>query len=136
MAKRVVCGHATDGQKERWKVAARWRRAVEKALAGAGLTFTQWLVLDALDELIAETDEAATQTEIAARLEFDHGTVSLVMRTLADRGLVDRAPDFSRRAWRVLLTGRSERLLGECVGAVELASAHLLNGDARPFHEQ
>jgi DNA-binding MarR family transcriptional regulator len=122
-----VCDGGAEGAVEDGgAVAARG----ERALGGTGLTFTQWLVLDALDELIAETDETATQTEVAARLELDHGTISLVMRALADRALVDRGPDFSGRALRVLLTSRSERLLRECAGAVELASRRFLNGDA------
>jgi DNA-binding MarR family transcriptional regulator len=132
--KRVAGADATNALKARWKIAARWRRAVEKALAGTGLTFTQWQVLDALDELIAETDEAATQSEVAARLELDHGTISIVMRTLADRALVDRCPDLSGRALRVLLTKRSTCLLRECAEAVELASVRL--NAARPFHEE
>jgi hypothetical protein len=73
---------------------------VERALAGSGLTFTQWLVLEALDELIAERDEAAMQFEVAVRVGLDQDTISLVVRTLADRALVDRGPDFTGKAWR------------------------------------
>ena len=112
----------TDARKAHWKNAVRWRRAVEAALAGTGLTFTQWFVLDALRELIVETDEAATQTEVAARVELGHGTVSMVMGTLARKYLVDREPDFSGRAWRTLLTDRSRRLLCEVAAAIEAAS--------------
>jgi len=112
----------TDARKAHWKSAARWRRTVEAALEGTGLTFTQWFVLDALQELIVETDEAATQTEVAARVELGHGTVSLVMGTLARKYLVDREPDFSGRAWRTLLTDRSRRLLCDVAAAIEAAS--------------
>jgi DNA-binding MarR family transcriptional regulator len=113
----------TDTHKARWKAAMRWRRGVDVALARTGLTFTQWLVLDALRELIAETDDAAIQIEVAARVELDQGTVSLVMRTLADKGLVDRAPDITGRAWRIYLTEPAERLLREAADEIETRSA-------------
>jgi DNA-binding MarR family transcriptional regulator len=113
----------TEVQKGRWKAAMRWRRAIDGALRGTGLTFTQWLVLDALGELIAETKEAATQCEVAARVGLDQATISLVMRTLAEKWLVSRAPDYTGRAWRVLLTPRAERLLRDAATKIEAASA-------------
>ena len=100
----------------------RWRRAVERALTGTGLTFTQWLVLDALRELIAETRDAAIQNEIAARVELDRGTISLVMRALEKKQLVDRAPDITGRALRIWLTLRAEALLREQAAGIEAAS--------------
>ncbi|HWZ89630.1 MAG TPA: MarR family transcriptional regulator [Polyangiaceae bacterium] len=100
----------------------RWRRAVERALVGTGLTFTQWLVLDALRELIAETRDAAIQNEIAARVELDRGTTSLVMRTLEKKGFVDRAPDITGRALRIWLTDPAEVLLREQAAGIEAAS--------------
>jgi DNA-binding MarR family transcriptional regulator len=118
-----VVGSATEVQKGRWKTAMRWRRAIDGALRGTGLTFTQWLVLDALGELIAETKEAATQSEVAARVGLDQATISLVMRTLSEKWLVSRAPDCTGRAWRVLLTDRAKRLLPDVATKIETASA-------------
>ena len=112
----------TEIQKAHWKCAMRWRRAVEGALSESGLTFTQWLVLDALKELVDETADAAIQNQIAARVELDRGTISLVMRTLVDKHLVDRAPDITGRAWRALLTRRSASLLQEQTAEIEAAS--------------
>jgi DNA-binding MarR family transcriptional regulator len=112
----------TETRKARWKSAMRWRRAVERALAGTGLTFTQWLMLDALRELIAETRDAAIQNEIAARVELDRATISLVMCTLERKGLVDRAPDITGRALRIWLTLRAEALLREQAAGIEAAS--------------
>jgi DNA-binding MarR family transcriptional regulator len=116
-------GSATEVQKERWKAAMPWRRAIEGALRVTGLTFTQWLVLDALRELIAETREAAIQSEAAARVGLDPDTISLLMRTLAEKWLVDREPDSTGRAWRVLSTDRAERLLRDAATKIEAASA-------------
>jgi len=43
----------------------RWRRRVEKALGSAGLTFTQWQVLESAHALIIETEDAVSQNQIA-----------------------------------------------------------------------
>ena len=126
----------TNARTAHWKSAARWRRAVEKALAGSGLTFTQWFVLDGLRELIVETDEAATQTEVAARVELDQGTISLVMATLDRKDLVDRGPDITGRARRTLLTDRSKRLLSDVAAAIEAASRQHVRRDDPVAREQ
>ncbi len=85
-------------------MAMRWRRAVEgvlsegaraQAATAARLTFTQWLVLDALRELIADTGDAINQREVAEHVELDHGTISLVMAKLDKKGLVDRGSDLT-----------------------------------------
>jgi DNA-binding MarR family transcriptional regulator len=109
----------------------RWRRAVEEALTGTGLTFTQWLVLDAVQELIAETDDAVIHNEVAARLELDRGTISLVMRTLERKQLVDRAPDITGRAWRVWLTDRAVSVLRDQAARIEASSGVEASSGAR-----
>lgn len=107
-----------EAGKLRWFAAMRWRRAVANALREGGLTFTQWLVLSAVRDVIAATEVPASQIEVARHLELDTSTVSAVMTALANRGLVDRGMDASTTAWRVLVTQRgaavleqSERLL-------------------------
>ena len=113
----------TEVGKARWLAAMCWRRKVELALAGSGLTFTQWLILAALHELIESTEDAVSQNDVCARLELDRGTVSLVMRTLEQKGLVDRGPDMTCRAWRIFLTSRAEILLRDRAEGIEGASA-------------
>jgi DNA-binding MarR family transcriptional regulator len=112
-------------------MAMRWRRAVEsalregapaRALGGVRLTFTQWLVLDALRELIADTDDAVNQREVAERVELDHGTISLVMATLEKKGLVDRGSDLTGRGWRIFVTTRGARLLRDTAAPIEAVS--------------
>ncbi|MET0792344.1 MAG: MarR family transcriptional regulator [Polyangiaceae bacterium] len=102
-----------DLQKAAWFAAMRWRRAVEAVTARCGLTFTQWLVLDAIRELHQETGDASIQNEIAVRVELDRSTVSQVMRALESKGLVDRGIDFIGTAWRTLLTERAVTLLAD-----------------------
>ena len=101
----------------------RWRRQVEALLAGIEISFTQWLVLDALQGLIAETEDAVSQNDVARRLELDRMTISLVMRALERKQLVSRGIDITGRAWRVLLTTEAEALLREYAASIEAASA-------------
>lgn len=99
----------------------RWRRAVERELRALKLTLTQWLVLDACAALEDEHGELPSQRAVAEHIELDAMTVSQVMKTLAARDLVDRAPDVTGRAYRVLVTKKGYKTL-------QAAAAHLEAG--------
>ena len=101
----------------------RWRRQIQSVCRGSGLTFTQWLLLDSARQLIAETEDAVIQAQIAARLELDQATVSEVIQRLEEKELVSRDGDITGKAWRVRLTVKAERLLRELDARVESASA-------------
>jgi DNA-binding MarR family transcriptional regulator len=115
-------GKATVMGKALWFRAMRWRREVDRELAASGLTFTQWMILEAADDLIREKKESVNQNAIAAHIELDKMTVSQVMRTLTDRGLTDRGPAEGRPAYRILLTARGQRAVAEGRTRVEAAS--------------
>lgn len=90
----------------------RWRGRIERSLEHSGLTFTQWLVLAAADDLICSTDDAVNQNDIAAYVSLNRRTISRVVIGLEDRGLVDRAPDMDNTCWRLILTSEAKALLG------------------------
>jgi DNA-binding MarR family transcriptional regulator len=117
---------ATAAGKELWFRAMRWRREVDRELAGASLTYTQWLVLEAIEDLTKELRDAVSQSAIAVRIELDKMTVSQVMRTLCARNLADRAPAVGRPAYRVILTARGRRAVQEGRVCVEAASRRCL----------
>src|SRR4051812_48824994 len=94
-----------------WLRAMRWRRTVERALRGCGLTFTQWLVLDAIEALIGGDKDAVSHSEVAAHLELDRATVGAVMRLLEQKSLVSHGDAYMSNAWRVILTFQSKVLL-------------------------
>lgn len=108
-----------ESARERYLAAWRWRRAVEAELRSLGLTFTQWLVLEATDELVRETRDAVSQTSVALRTELDHGTTSLVMKALAARSLVDRGPDMAGPAYRIIVTQAGRRLVRRVAERIE-----------------
>ena len=89
----------------------RWRHKVEAALAPSGLTFTQWLVLEAIRELHEETDEDPIQNEIAMRVELDRGSISRLIQRLERDGLLNRGVDRHFAAWSVTLNERAAVLL-------------------------
>ena len=91
----------------------RWRRTVERALRDCGLTFTQWLVLDALETLIRETEDAVSHSDVAVHLELDRATVGAVLRLLERKNLVSHGEAYMSKAWRVILTRKSKALLAE-----------------------
>jgi DNA-binding MarR family transcriptional regulator len=107
--------------KAMWLAAMRWRRVVDRELTNIDMTFTQYLVLDATDELIRETDDAVSQNAVAARIELDKMTVSQVMRTLDERGLVDRGPSLGSSAYRILLTSRGRTAIASARACVKTA---------------
>jgi DNA-binding MarR family transcriptional regulator len=122
---------ATDGPMARamglelWRMALRWRRQVEGEL-GDNFTFTQWLVLDAAQVAIAEAGDAVSQNAVAARAEIDKMTVSQVMRTLEERGLVERGPNQGGPAYRISVTAKGRRALVDGRSRVDTASAQSL----------
>jgi DNA-binding MarR family transcriptional regulator len=121
--RKIVEGRATRLGKSQWREAERWRRRVEGALIGSGLTFRQWLVLDAIRFLVEETGDAINQNQIAAYVELDRRAISDVMGPLEKKWLVSRGPPMSGWAWRVFLTEEAEVLLRDHEAAIEFASA-------------
>ena len=60
-----------------------------------------------------------TCTDAAESIELDRQTVSQVMNALDEFGFVNRAPDYTGRAYRVILTTKGERVLQQANGRVE-----------------
>ena len=104
----VVRSSASDIRKLEWLKAVRWRRKVLAALAPTELTFTQWLVLEAIRELREESEEDPIQSEIAVRVELDRATITRVIQHLERRRLSNRGVDRHFAAWSVVLDERAE----------------------------
>ena len=115
-------GLAAESKREQWLAAMSWRRRVEAVVATSGLTFTQWLVLDATNYLIEMTEDAVSQSQVSAHLELDRMTLSHAMTALVEKGLVDRGGAMSGMAWRIFLTPKGSALLDELGPGIETAS--------------
>jgi DNA-binding MarR family transcriptional regulator len=106
---------------ETWVHAARLRRAVEVALRRSGLSFALWWTLYTTDQLIREVGDAVSQQSVARRMDLDKSSVSYLMTTLANRGLVDRGPDAFSWMYRIWLSDKGSALLAASTIAVTRA---------------
>jgi DNA-binding MarR family transcriptional regulator len=97
--------------RERYLAAWRWRRSAEAELRPLGLTFAQWLVLEATQDLEREQRDAVSQVAVAQRVELDRATTSQIMTALSELGMVDRGPSMSGPAYRIIVTQKGRRCL-------------------------
>lgn len=102
------------------------RRIEREALAGAGLQWTSWRIL----QLLHDTDALETQ-EVARRTGITKPTLTGLQGTLAGRGLLERVivPTDARRAWlRITPAGR------QVVQATERGVSHAAEGWLRSLN--
>lgn len=98
-------------KKRQWLAALRWRRRMKTCLASSGITFTEWLVLDATWSLVSRTGDAVSQNDVALDIEVDAMTIWHAMAVLDHRGFVSRGCSMSGKAWRVFVTDEGLNLL-------------------------
>jgi DNA-binding MarR family transcriptional regulator len=101
-----------------WQVTNRWQAAQRATLQPFGLTHVQFVLVAALTWL--GSDGPVTQRQLADHAGTDPMMTSQVVRTLVDRGLVDRSPHpDDGRAWALSVTDDGRRLVNRAVVAVE-----------------
>jgi DNA-binding MarR family transcriptional regulator len=85
---------------------ARWMRSnLEKELASAGITPSQWMLLMALGE-----NENLMQTELGKMVNIDNATITRSLDKLQEMNLIVRTQDKDdRRAQHVSLTAKGLR---------------------------
>lgn len=105
----------------RWREARQFQTRAQKALRG--YAFFEWLLLEALQELLHETGDAVSQIQIAERAGLTKMLTSYWMSDMAERGLVDRGPALDGRSYRIILSKLGEQVLGQC--SERLAAAGL-----------
>ena len=101
-----------------WQVTNRWQAAQRATLQPFGLTHVQFVLTASLAWL--GVDGPVTQRQLADHAGTDPMMTSQVVRTLVDRGLVDRAahPE-DGRAWALTVTAAGRRLVNRAVVEVE-----------------
>lgn len=106
-----VAEQQVELKKRQWLAALRWRRRMKTCLAATGISFTEWLVLDATWSLVHRTGDAVSQNEVARDLELDAMTIWHAMAVLDHRGFVSRGCSMSGKAWRVFVTSKGADFL-------------------------
>jgi DNA-binding MarR family transcriptional regulator len=114
---------AGDEWIRRWLACLLWQRRAGRALKPLKLTFTQWLVLDAMAGLIREYNDAVSQIQVARHLQMGKATVCRVMQRLARKGLVDQAPEFTGPSYRIHLTKVGDSLTRQGRSQIDAVSA-------------
>jgi DNA-binding MarR family transcriptional regulator len=101
-----------------WKLALRWRAAVDRAVAPFGLTQGQYSVLASLSG-VARTGGRPSQRELADHTGLEVVHMSKLVRALERRGLVARTPDpDDARAVQLSLSDDGRAVARRAVAAV------------------
>ena len=104
----------TRSARQRWIDSQRFKLRVRRLLAPERVSFTQWLVLEALDELEHPDQEGVCQAQVADRLAVSERVVCYTMSALYHRRFIERGPDDIAQFWGIGLTERGRRKLGQC----------------------
>ncbi|WP_163508626.1 MarR family winged helix-turn-helix transcriptional regulator [Fodinicola acaciae] len=111
-----------------WHVTLRWQRQVVAALAPLGLTHVQFVLL-ACTWWLNESGEHPNQLAVATQAGTDPKMTSQVVRTLVDKGLVEREIDpADTRAKRLRVTPRGAELAPRAIAVVEQVDAEFFRG--------
>ena len=106
-----------------WRATLRWQRMVAAALSTMDLTHVQFVLL-ACAWWLNRQGEEPNQLAVARQAGTDVKMTSQVLRTLEDKGLIERYTDAGdTRAKRVRVTARGSELAPKAIAAVEQADA-------------
>jgi len=104
-----------------WRVTLRWQRLVAAALSTMDLTHVQFVLL-ACAWWLNQQGEEPNQLAVARQAGTDVKMTSQVLRTLEDKGLIQRYADQAdTRAKRIRVTARGAELAPRAIAAVEEA---------------
>lgn len=120
-----------------WQTFMLWNRKINGALAAAGLTHTQFVLLAGLGWLQKEK-EPVSQVRLAEEARTDPMMTSQVLRTLEAKGLLTRSlhPDDSR-AKEIKLTSYGKEMLISALSAVQKIDEEyfgVLGENRKAFH--
>jgi MarR family transcriptional regulator, organic hydroperoxide resistance regulator len=109
-----------------WRLATKWRVAVDRALAPLDLTHAQYVLLAALHGL-EQADRQPSQRELADETGLEALYVSKLARTLEAKGLIVRRRDpHDTRAVRLTLTDQGRTTVSAAMGVVQELLERLL----------
>ncbi|MFT3702032.1 MAG: MarR family transcriptional regulator [Agriterribacter sp.] len=102
-----------------WQVTNLWQREIKKALEQYGLTHSQFVLLASIHWLTLHKQEV-TQIVLSAHTKIDPMTTSTVLRTLQQKGFVQRQEHVTdTRAKTVELTEDGKKIIKKAVVTVE-----------------
>lgn len=109
-----------------WRLATKWRVAVDRALGPLDLTHAQYVLLAALHGL-GQAGREPSQRELADETGLEALYVSKLARTLEAKGLLARRRDpHDTRAVRLTLTGHGQESVRSAMRVVQELLERLL----------
>lgn len=118
MARKPLSRYTTPDESpgyQLWLISNLWQRRLRSALRDLNLTHVQFSVMALTDYLNRESD-SVTQVQVARACGIDQMMTSQVIRTLVDRGLMEREKHpTDSRAMRVNLTPAGAALMPSAV---------------------
>lgn len=104
-----------------WLATNAWQRLLRRSLDPVGLTHVQFILMASIDMLHHES-QCVTQAEVSRYAATDENMTSQVIRSLAERGLLERGEHpTDARARCLSLTTEGERLLDQAKQAIRPA---------------
>lgn len=102
-----------------WQVTNLWQREIKKALEQYGITHSQFVLMASIHWLTIHKQEV-TQIILSAHTKIDPMTTSTVLRTLQQKGFIQRREHLTdTRAKVVELTNEGKKIIKEAVVTVE-----------------
>ncbi len=102
-----------------WQVTNLWQREIKKALEEYGLTHSQFVLMTSIHWLTLHEQEV-TQIILSANTKIDPMTTSTVLRTLQQKGLIQRQEHATdTRAKTVELTEQGKEIIKKAIVTVE-----------------
>ncbi|WP_328484086.1 MarR family transcriptional regulator [Streptomyces sp. NBC_00377] len=109
-----------------WRLASKWRVAVDRAVAPLGLTHAQYVLAASLHGMQRE-GERPSQRRLADHTGLEALYVSKLARTLESAGLIERTRDpRDPRAVQLALTEHGQTLTRQAITAVQELLQQLL----------
>lgn len=109
-----------------WRLANKWRTAVDQALAPLGLTHAQYVLLASLSGM-ARSGRQPSQRELADYTGLETLYTSKLARSLETAGLIRRTRDTEdSRVVRLALTEEGRRRVRPAINAVQVLLDQLL----------
>ncbi|MEU9002404.1 MarR family transcriptional regulator [Streptomyces sp. NPDC048551] len=110
-----------------WRLANKWRVAVDRAVAPLGLTHAQYSLVASLYDLRNSGEPPPSQRRLADHTGMEALYVSKLARALESGGLIERARDpRDPRAVQLALTERGLTVTHQAVGVVQELIQRLL----------
>ena len=102
-----------------WRLANKWRVAVDRAVAPLGLTHAQYVVMASLYGMHSSS-ERPSQRQLADHTGLEALYVSKLARALESAGMIERTRDpRDPRAVQLALTEQGRAVTGQAIAAVQ-----------------